>query len=238
MKVNHNISAVISNSQLLRTESNLTDSIERLSSGLRINNAKDDPAGLAISNKMQQQINGIEQANRNAQNATSALNTADGALNEVTSILQRMRELSVQAANDTNTQEDKQASQAEIDKLVEEVDRISKDTEYNSQSLLDGTMDTRVYGKNVGRINISDYVATGDYKVNVTATGEKAEFDYAADLVTELRPADGEETELNINGYKVTIEATDTDEAIKEKIRTCAEKGDAVAEEVAAGVLL
>ena len=131
MKVNHNISAVISNSQLLRTESNLTDSIERLSSGLRINNAKDDPAGLAISNKMQQQINGIEQATRNAQNATSALNTADGALNEVTSILQRMRELSVQAANDTNTQEDKQASQAEIDKLVEEVDRISKDTEYN-----------------------------------------------------------------------------------------------------------
>ena len=237
MKVNHNISAVISNSQLLRTESNLTDSIERLSSGLRINNAKDDPAGLAISNKMQQQINGIEQANRNAQNATSALNTADGALNEVTSILQRMRELSVQAANDTNTQEDKQASQAEIDKLVEEVDRISKDTEYNSQSLLDGTMDTRVYGKNVGRINISDYVATGDYKVNVTATGEKAEFDYAADLVTELRPADGEETELNINGYKVTIEATDTDEAIKEKIRTCAEKGDAVADIQADGTV-
>ena len=237
MKVNHNISAVISNSQLLRTESNLTDSIERLSSGLRINNAKDDPAGLAISNKMQQQINGIEQANRNAQNATSALNTADGALNEVTIILQRMRELSVQAANDTNTQEDKQASQAEIDKLVEEVDRISKDTEYNSQSLLDGTMDTRVYGKNVGRINISDYVATGDYKVNVTATGEKAEFDYAADLVTELRPADGEETELNINGYKVTIEVTDTDEAIKEKIRTCAEKGDAVADIQADGTV-
>ncbi len=230
MKVNHNISAVISNNQLLRTESNLTDSIERLSSGLRINNAKDDPAGLAISNKMKQQIDGIEQANRNAQNATSALNTADGALNEVTSIIQRMHELAVQAANDTNTQEDKQASQAEIDKLVEEVDRISRDTEYNSQALLDGTMDTRVYAKKVSRVSISDYVASGNYKVNVTAMGEKAAYDYPTDMITDLRPADGSETELNINGYKVTIESTDTDEAIKEKIRTCAEKGDANAD--------
>lgn len=230
MKVNHNISAVISNRQLLRTESNLTSSIERLSSGLRINNAKDDPSGLAISNKMKQQIDGIEQANRNAQNATSALNTADGALNEVASILQRIRELSVQAANDTNTQQDKQASQEEINKLVEEVDRISKDTEYNSQSLLDGTMDTRVYAKNVSRVNVSDYVAAGDYKVNITATGKKAEFNYGTDLVGALKPAAGEETELDINGYKVTIESTDTDEEIREKIRNCAEKGDANAD--------
>ncbi len=236
MKVNHNISAVISNNQLLRTESNLTASIERLSSGLRINSAKDDPAGLAISNKMKQQIDGIEQANRNAQNATSALNTADGALNEITNIIQRMHELAVQAANDTNTQEDKQASQEEINKLVEEVDRISRDTEYNTKSLLDGTLDTRVYAKNVSRISVSDYVTTGKYKVEVTEAGKKAEYE-ATGLMNNLKPADGEETELNINGYKVTIESTDDEETIKEKVRTCAEKGEAKADIQADGTV-
>lgn len=236
MKVNHNISAVISNNQLLRTESNLTESIERLSSGLRINSAKDDPAGLAISNKMKQQIDGIEQANSNAQNGISALNTADGALNEVTNIIQRMHELAVQAANDTNTQEDKQATQEEINKLVEEVDRISRDTEYNKKSLLDGTLNTRVYAKNVSRISISDYVAAGDYKVEITEVGEKASFEETG-LMNTLKPADGEETELNINGYKVTIASTDDDEAIKEKVRTCAEKGEAVADIQADGTV-
>ena len=144
MKVNQNIAAVISNTQLLRTEDKLTAAIERLSSGLRINNAKDDPAGLAISNKMKQQIAGIEQASRNTQDGTSALNTADGALNEVVSIIQRMHELAVQAANDTNTVEDREASQQEIVALRKEIDRISKDTEFNTKALLDGTLDARV----------------------------------------------------------------------------------------------
>ena len=120
MKVNYNMSAVITNSQLLRTEGNLTTAMEKLSSGIRINHARDDAAGMAISNKMRLQIDGLDQASQNASNGTSVLQTADGALNEVTSIIQRMRELAVQAANDTNVDSDKKAIQAEIASLREE----------------------------------------------------------------------------------------------------------------------
>ena len=117
MKINQNMMAVISNKQLLRTENNLADSMERLSSGLKINHAKDNPAGIAISNKMQAQIDALDRASQNASDGVSVLQIADGALGEVTSILQRMRELSVQAASDTNSLEDKKAIQKEIDTL-------------------------------------------------------------------------------------------------------------------------
>ena len=99
MRINNNMSAVITNKQLLRTENNLTKSMERLSSGLKINHAKDNPAGMAISNKMQAQIDALDRASSNASDGTSVLQIADGALNETSAILQRMRELSVQAAN-------------------------------------------------------------------------------------------------------------------------------------------
>ena len=102
MKINHNMAAVISNAQLLRTENGLAASVERLSSGLKINHAKDDPAGMAISNKMKAQIDGLGKASDNASNGVSVLQIADSALGEITSMLQRMRELSVQAATDTN----------------------------------------------------------------------------------------------------------------------------------------
>ena len=100
MKINHNMAAVISNAQLLRTENGLAASVERLSSGLKINHAKDDPAGMAISNKMQAQIDGLSKASDNASNGVSVLQIADSALGEITNMLQRMRELSVQAATD------------------------------------------------------------------------------------------------------------------------------------------
>ena len=102
MRINNNMSAVITNKQLLRTENNLTKSMERLSSGLKINHAKDNPAGMAISNKMQAQIDALDRASSNASDGTSVLQIADGALNETSAILQRMRELSVQAANGTD----------------------------------------------------------------------------------------------------------------------------------------
>ena len=102
MRINNNMSAVITNKQLLRTENNLTKSMERLSSGLKINHAKDNPAGMAISNKMQAQIDALDRASSNASDGTSVLQIADGALNETSAILQRMRELSVQAANGTS----------------------------------------------------------------------------------------------------------------------------------------
>lgn len=239
MKVNQNIAAVISNTQLLRTEDKLTAAIERLSSGLRINNAKDDPAGLAISNKMKQQIDGIEQASRNTQDGTSALNTADGALNEVVSIIQRMHELAVQAANDTNTVEDREASQQEIVALRKEIDRISKDTEFNTKTLLDGTLDARVYAKGVDRVYVSDYVPTGTYKVNVTSMADEATFTTTNDLVTEIKNNLDQDKSvvLNVNGFKheIVYRAGLTDEDIKESIRYAAEKGEVDTEIAADG---
>lgn len=239
MKVNQNIAAVISNTQLLRTEDKLTAAIERLSSGLRINNAKDDPAGLAISNKMKQQIDGIEQASRNTQDGTSALNTADGALNEVVSIIQRMHELAVQAANDTNTVEDREASQQEIVALRKEIDRISKDTEFNTKTLLDGTLDARVYAKGVDRVYVSDYVPTGTYKVNVTSMADEATFTTMNDLVTEIKNNLDQDKSvvLNVNGFKheIVYRAGLTDEDIKESIRYAAEKGEVDTEIAADG---
>lgn len=239
MKVNQNIAAVISNTQLLRTEDKLTAAIERLSSGLRINNAKDDPAGLAISNKMKQQIDGIEQASRNTQDGTSALNTADGALNEVVSIIQRMHELAVQAANDTNTVEDREASQQEIVALRKEIDRISKDTEFNTKTLLDGTLDARVYAKDVDRVYVSDYVPTGTYKVNVTSMAVEATFTTTNDLVTKIKNNLDQDKSvvLNVNGFKheIVYRAGLTDEDIKESIRYAAEKGEVDTEIAADG---
>ena len=120
MKINHNMSAVITNHQLLNNENSLSVSMEKLSSGLRINHAKDDAAGMAISTKMRAQIQGLNQASRNASDGNSILQTADGALNEVTSMIQRMRELAVQAANETNTDDDKDSIQDEIESLKKE----------------------------------------------------------------------------------------------------------------------
>ena len=230
MRINNNMSAVITNKQLLRTENNLTKSMERLSSGLKINHAKDNPAGMAISNKMQAQIDALDRASSNASDGTSVLQIADGALNETTAILQRMRELSVQAANGTNSLEDKKAIQKEIEALKEEVNRISKDTEYNSKSLLDGSLDTRVYtdtGK-VSRINVSDYVNPGKYEINIKTAATKA-----ADTATDVgidstgTGAIGVSGTISINGSSVDIDANDTMAEVYEKIRAAAEVGEA-----------
>ena len=127
MKINANMSALITNKQLLRIENNMTASMERLSSGLKLNHAKDNPAGMAISKKMRAQIAGLDRASENASDGISAIHIADGALNETSSILQRMRELSVQAANDTNNLEDRRAIQQEIDSLKEQLAMQAKD---------------------------------------------------------------------------------------------------------------
>ncbi|MGG3706062.1 flagellin Hag [Geobacillus stearothermophilus] len=138
MRINHNIAALNTYRQLTIGQGAATKNMEKLSSGLRINRAGDDAAGLAISEKMRGQIRGLEQASRNSQDAISLIQTAEGALNETHSILQRMRELAVQAANDTNTDDDRKELQKEINELVDEIDRIADQTEFNTQKLLDG----------------------------------------------------------------------------------------------------
>lgn len=226
MKINNNMSAKITNKQLLRVENSMTATMERLSSGLKLNHAKDNPAGMAISNKMRAQIDGLDRASSNASDGISVLNIADGALNETSSILQRMRELSVQAANDTNSLAEKEAIQKEIDALKEEVNRISTDTEYNAMPLLDGSMNTRVYAENVTRIQTSHFVEKGNYVVEITSAAEQAEITMASSIDFTSTAAAGVEGSLSINGSKVDISSTDTGVEIFEKIREAAELGE------------
>jgi flagellin len=141
MRINTNIPSLISYNALNRTGTALQKAIGRLSTGLRINSAADDAAGLAISEKMRAQTRGLNQATRNAEDGVSMIQTAEGALNETHSILQRMRELSVQAANDTLTMNDRAYIQLEIDQLKEEIDRIAYTTQFNRKKILDGSSD-------------------------------------------------------------------------------------------------
>ncbi|WP_202406286.1 flagellin [Pontibacillus yanchengensis] len=147
MRINHNIAALNTQRQLGQANKANQQSMEKLSSGLRINKAGDDAAGLAISEKMRGQIRGLEQAQRNSQDGISMIQTAEGALNETHSILQRMRELAVQSSNDTNTTEDRAELQKEVDQLSEEITRISNNTEFNTQNLLNGGIDKSNLGE-------------------------------------------------------------------------------------------
>jgi flagellin len=218
MKINQNMSAVITNKHLLRNENALSASMERLSSGLKINSAGDNPAGMAISNKMKAQIDALDQAEDNASNAVSTLQIADGALNEVSSILQRMRELSVQAANGTNSTSDREIIQDEIDQLTQEVDRISADTEYNTKNLLDGSSDVRVYAdsKSVSRIAVSDGVSTGFYSVQVSEVAKQAECTLKTDSLV-----DGT---ITINDTTLVVSSDMTASDFYEQLRDAAEE--------------
>jgi len=170
MRINTNVAALNSYNQLRQTNQAQNDSLEKLSSGKRINSAADDAAGLAISEKMQSQVNGLGQAQRNAQDGISLIQTAEGALKESHSILQRMRELSVQAANDTNTSGDRAEISQEIGQLKEEITRIANTTEFNTKSLLDGSLATGAttatfhIGANSGQnttLNINNMASSG-----------------------------------------------------------------------------
>lgn len=139
MVVQHNLTAMNSNRQLGITSALQAKSSEKLSSGFKINRAADDAAGLTISEKMRSQVRGLTRSSANAQDGISLIQVAEGALNESHSILQRMNELAVQAANDTNTEDDRNAIQKEVDALVSEIDRIKDTTQFNTQNLLDGS---------------------------------------------------------------------------------------------------
>ncbi|MBE2905763.1 flagellin N-terminal helical domain-containing protein [Anoxybacillus flavithermus] len=144
MRINHNIQALNAYRNLAVNQSNTAKNLEKLSSGLRINRAADDAAGLAISEKMRSQIRGLEVAERNALDAISLIQTAEGALSSVHSMLQRMRELAVQASNDTNTADDRAALDQEIQQLKTEITRVAMSTDFNKTALLDGTFGTKV----------------------------------------------------------------------------------------------
>ena len=172
MIVQHNITAMNANRMLGLTTGSLSKSTEKLSSGYKINRAADDAAGLSISEKMRKQIRGLSQASTNAEDGISCVQTAEGALNEIHSMLQRMNELAVQASNGTMSADDRQAVQDEIDKLVDEVDRVAETTKFNETYLLKGDPESKTttyeakyknpLKNTVSQIANKDTYATGD----------------------------------------------------------------------------
>lgn len=144
MIVQHNMSALNTNRQLGITNGRLSDSTEKLSSGYKVNRAADDAAGLSISEKMRGQIRGLDQASSNAEDGQNLIQTAEGALSEIHSVLQRMRELTVQASNDTNVTADRVAIAAELSALTSEINRIASQTQFNTMNLLDGTFTSKL----------------------------------------------------------------------------------------------
>ena len=196
MIINHNLQAMNANRMMNVNASNASKSMQKLSSGLRINSAADDAAGLAISEKMRGQIRGLDQASSNSQDGISMIQTAEGALNETHSILQRMRELSVQSANDTSTNDDRKAIQSEMTQLEQEIDRIGNTTQFNTKNLLDGSMGKAV-NTAVANVETSNVIksVTGTAAAVVATTSSKLE---------ELTDKDGNKLGITA-GDKITI---------------------------------
>ncbi|MEE8672478.1 MAG: flagellin [Heyndrickxia faecalis] len=198
MIINHNIAALNTLNHLNAATNAQSKAMQKLSSGLRINSAADDAAGLAISEKMRGQIRGLDQATRNAQDGISLLQTAEGALNETHDILQRMRELAVQGANDTNEDVDRDAIQEELDSLKTEVTRIGKSTQFNGKNLLDGTLGNKV------ALGTDLTVANG---INAVKTNGTAPATYT--LTVAQNSGDNSKTDITITsgGKSQTISA-------------------------------
>ncbi|WP_018921994.1 flagellin [Salsuginibacillus kocurii] len=195
MIINTNVTAMNAHRQMGINQGEQQSAMEKLSSGQQINRAGDDAAGLSISEKMRAQVRGLDQASTNAQDSISLIQTAEGALDESHDILQRMRELSVQSANDTNVDEDRDALQAEVDQLAEELSRISENTEFNTQELLDDSFEGTFHiGANEGQnleLSIDDM---GSNNLGVVADAELLDDD--GEIVTgtddePIGPIDG-----------------------------------------------
>lgn len=223
MKINTNITAIRANFNLNCVQNKLTTSTTRLSSGYRINKAADDAAGMAISQKMHAQIRGLHRASQNGSDGISFIQTAEGALTEIEAMLQRCRELSVQAANSTNTIADKQAIQEEIDSLRAEIDRLAEQTEYNTMSVLDGSCCRQSSSDNVGvrLVSASDEVSLTGYTFTVdnaatqtTMTSGALGFNSPEELVS--KEAAGT---IQINGESIKIEEGQTYEEVYASIR-------------------
>lgn len=230
MIINHNITAMNTYRQLTNNNSTASKSLEKLSSGLRINRAGDDAAGLAISEKMRGQIRGLDKASTNAQDSISLIQTAEGALNETHSILQRMRELAVQSSNDTNTDSDRKALNDEVTQLKSEIDRIANTTEFNTKKLLEGSA-TGIQDEVKGTVRINNnssynFEADDATKTKIAASGTLS----GAYIITRttVTATDGTKTNefkvigangssttstggvATVNGVTITISETDS----------------------------
>lgn len=225
MRLNHNSLAYTANNNLAAINNNLTKSMQRLSSGYKINKSSDDPAGKAISQRMNSQIRGLERAETNANDGISLIQTAEGALNEIHSILARIRELTVQAANDTYDEVDRDSIQSEINQLQDEIDRISDTTDFNGRSLLNGELNKKGYTDNEAMkiVEIGGDIEPGEYGLTVTAPGEQASVMLTA-LADSAVITAAQEGSLSINGFSIRISAGMTGEAVNSAIRDAAGK--------------
>ena len=231
MKVNYNVSAMIANNSLQRNDKLLSESLGRLSSGLKITNAKDNPSGLAMSRRMNSQIEGLGVANNTSKDAISIVQVADGSISEIHEILQRMSQLAIQASNGTLTDDDRALIQAEVTQLKDEIERMARTTQFNGQSILDGSFDYRGYATvgddpatavtnpNVKAVSYSDYVEAGTYKItgidvsykNTTGpTGvdkKEISFENGSESAIGVKRilADGSEVDYMPNGLTATV---------------------------------
>lgn len=229
MRINNNLMAMNTHRQLSINNTAGAKSIEKLSSGYRINRAGDDAAGLSISEKMRGQIRGLAQASRNAQDGISMIQTAEGALQESQAIVQRMRELAVQAANDTNVAGDRTAIKAEVDELVKEVNRIATSTTFNEKSLLDGkltagvgvlqigadkgtTLAISITTMNAAKLSLSGFT----FATHLNAASAVAKFDAAIKTISTTRSSLGanqnrlEHTIKNLDNTSENIQAAES----------------------------
>lgn len=249
LTINTNVSSLNAQRNLGKSQGDLAKAMQRLSSGLRINSAKDDAAGLAISDRMTSQIRGLNQAARNANDGISLAQTAEGALQETTNILQRMRELAVQSANDTNSASDRSSLQAEVNQLKQEISRIAETTEFNGKKLLDGTMSSAQFqvgananetisfsissakAANLGNNSLTSTNSTADYSIEAAtsaASGSSAN-DVMAQTLTIAGPqgsktasvADGDTA--NVIASKINAVSSDT--GVKASAKTTATLG-------------
>ena len=228
MIVQHNITAMNANRMLGMTTGSLSKSTEKLSSGYRINRAADDAAGLTISEKMRKQIRGLDQASTNAEDGVSAVQTAEGALTEVHSMLQRMNELAVQASNGTNSQDDRKAIQDEISQLTTEIDRVAETTKFNETYLLKGdkgtkTLNLKAHDAGLAGTLTDNGDGTATFTMKALNAGDKVTIggkEYTiggeeADVTAMLDKAGVDETagkKLTINGTEYTYYAAQTDD--------------------------
>src|SRR5579883_1398500 len=215
MRINHNLFALDAQRNLSLTQMSLSKSVERLSSGLRINRAADDAAGLSISEKLRAQINGLDQASRNAQDAISMIQTGEGGLNEVHSMLQRMRELAVEASNDTLSDADRANINSELQQLLAEINNIANTTQFNGKYLLNGSLVTQLGGTAGSDLVVGDLLATGGNAMvtKIDVSGAKAGDTYtfsssAAGTITLTRASDNASQTLNFSqlGVSVTLQ--------------------------------
>jgi flagellin len=247
--INTNIASLSAQDQLNKSQSLSDQALQRLSSGLRINSAKDDAAGLAISSRFESQIRGLNQAVRNANDGISLAQTAEGALGETGNILQRIRELAVQSANSSNSSSDRQALQDEVNQLVSELDRIATTTNFNGQNLLDGTFGTAKFqvGADANQVITA---ATGNFRTDNYGNNNVLSVSTAANITdtrTDTQVTNGtgvraEDTNLTISGYlgssgAINVAAGSSAKRVAEQINAVSSKTGVTASAITEGTV-